>query len=68
MTTRAGLVVLALIFAAIAVLVVLRDARAAPQQVRCVDGYCLVPQDMMITILQKADRAEEYARLCGWAR
>lgn len=66
MSTRAGLLVLALIFAAIAVGVALRDARAQGTQVRCIDGQCMVPQAMLIELVQKADLAEEYARMCRW--
>lgn len=66
MTTRGGLVVLAIIFLAIIAVAVMREARGAGERVRCDGNYCMVPQQVMIDLVQKADLAEDYAKMCGW--
>lgn len=68
MTNRLGLAIVVLLIVALVALVAWRDALAQQAQVRCVDGFCMVPQAMLIELVQKADLAEEYARLCRWAK
>lgn len=35
-------------------------------QIKCVDGMCLVPQDVMLDLVKDAQTAVEYAKLCSW--
>lgn len=38
------------------------------QQVRpyCEGAVCLLPRAKLIELLHEAERAEDYARMCGW--
>lgn len=64
MSTRRGLqVVVALI-----VLVVLGAVLDAQGQVKihCVDGWCVVPENLMRELVRQAEMAEQLAKLCKW--
>lgn len=47
------------------------DAPAKPDDVRCINGWCLVKQDTLLLLLKGLQKLDEHARelrkLCGWS-
>lgn len=35
-------------------------------QIKCMDGKCLVPLELLQSLINDANAAESYAKMCGW--
>lgn len=57
----------ALLIALVLILVLWTNARAKhDQQIRCAEGYCMVPQDQLEAMARQAQKVDTYAEMCGW--
>ncbi len=52
--------------AAILILVTMPILGQSPQEIRCAEKVCLVPQPILEQLVQEAKLANAYAQMCGW--
>lgn len=42
------------------------QAQEEAQPIKCMDGYCLVPMLTLQSLINDANAAESYSKMCGW--